>query len=236
MLADSGRDDAVSHDPAGDDARDDGALSLAEEVYLVLHYDPVSGALLRNGKVNGSEAQALSAAKLVDLVDAGVIALDRPRRSTSHSLAVDGPAPLNPVLAEALAVVAAQRKQRSLGWGLANLGATAPIIEHLVLLGMVADERRPEAPLTATGLAVLAGARAALDAAVLDGRDDVADRVMLVAAVISAAKVWRNVYSGRERSEREAIARALARFTRAATSAGDRARVVALLDAEAVAP
>jgi hypothetical protein len=231
MLADSGRDDAVS-----DDAVDDGRLSLAEEVYLVLHYDPATGALLRNGKVNGSEAQALSAAKLVDLVDAGSIALDRPRRSTSHALAVDGPAPLNPVLAEALAVVAAQRKQRSLGWGLANLGATAPIVEHLVLLGMVEPERRPEAPLTATGLSVLAEARAALDAAVLDGADDVADRVALVAAVISAAKVWRNVYAARERSEREAIARSLARLTRAATSAGDRARVVGLLDAEAVAP
>ena len=46
----------------------DTPLSLAEELYLVLHYDPETGTLLRNGKVNGSEAQVIAAAKLVDLV------------------------------------------------------------------------------------------------------------------------------------------------------------------------
>jgi hypothetical protein len=213
-----------------------GALSLAEELYLVLHYEPGAGALLRNGKVNGSEVQALSAAKLVGLVDDGAIGLERPRRSTSHSLVVEGSARENPVLAEALGLLAAQRKQRSLGWGLSNLGATPPIVERLVELGMIVAERRSEAPLTAVGLAVLAESRAALDAAVLEADAVTTDRAILVAAVIHAAKVWRNVYPAREREEREAISRALARLARdAAAEGGDRARVLALLEAEAVA-
>ncbi|MCU1543429.1 MAG: Golgi phosphoprotein 3 [Microbacteriaceae bacterium] len=226
MPADADLGDAVTTD----------ALSLAEEVYLVLHYEPLGGALLRNGKVNGSEVQAISASKIVDLVDAGAVTLERPRRSTSHSLVVDGQAPQNPVLAEALELLAAQRKQRSLGWGLSNLGATAPIVERLVGLGMIAAERKPEAPLTATGLAALGGSRAALDAAVLDGEGNVADRAILVAAVIHAAKVWRNVYPAKERAEREAIVKALARLgSAAAAEGGDRARVIGLLEAEAVA-
>jgi hypothetical protein len=214
---------------------DDRELSLAEAVYLVLHYDPSDGALLRNGKVNGSEAQALSAAKLVDLVDDGTVDLVRPRRSQSFALSVDGPAPDNTVLADAAAVVAAQRKQRSLAWGLANLGATAPIVARLVSLGLVVEERKPEAPLTAEGLAVLAESRAALDAAVLEPGAAVVDRAALIAAVVHAAKVWRNVYSTKERPEREAIAQGLARRARDVARDGGRARVIAQLDADTVA-
>jgi hypothetical protein len=210
-------------------------LSLAEAVYLVLHYDPRDGALLRNGKVNGSEAQALGAATLVDLVDDGTVDLVRPRRSQSHSLVVDGSAPENPALAEAVSVLAGQRKQRSLGWGISNLGATAPIVAHLVALGLLVEERRPEAPLTAEGLAALGGIRTALDAAVLEPGATVVDRAALVAAVVHAAKVWRNVYSTKERAERESIAQGLGRRTRDVLRDGPRARVIAQLEADSVA-
>jgi hypothetical protein len=222
-------------EPRADPSALDGALSLAEVVYLVLHYDPSDGALLRNGKVNGSEAQALGAATLVDLVGDGTVDLERPRRSQSHSLVVDGPAPANPALAAAAALLAGQRKQRSLGWGIANLGATAPIVAHLVSLGVLVEERRPEAPLTAEGLAVLGGIRSALDAAVLEPGAAVVDRAALVAAIVHAAKVWRNVYSTKERSERESIAQGLGRRTRDVLREGPRARVIAQLDADAVA-
>jgi hypothetical protein len=220
---------------AGDEGVTPGGLSLAEEVYLVLHYGPLDGALLRNGKVNGSEAQALSAAKLVDLVDDGALDLERPRRSTSHALVPAGVVPVNPVLVEALGVVGSQRKQRSLTWGLVNLGATAPIVERLVALGLVVPERRPEAPLTPAGLEVLAASRSALDTAVLDPAARHTERAELVAAVIHAAKVWRNVYVTKERAEREAIEQGLARRTRDVLRDGDHSRVIGQLAADSVA-
>ena len=99
-------------------------LSLAEELYLVLHYDPATGELLRNGKVNGSEAQVLSAAKLVDLIEGGRVSVERTRTMREAIVATEQ-ATDDAALDEARAQLWQQKKDRSITWGLSNLGSTA---------------------------------------------------------------------------------------------------------------
>ena len=209
------------------------ALSLADELYLVLHYDPVTGELLRNGKVNGSEAQALSAAKLVDLVAGGRVAVERTRTVREALVATEQPTD-DAALDEARALLWRQTKDRSVTWGLANLGSSALVVAGLQARGIVVEERKPIAPLTALGTDVLRERRAAIDAAWLGEPAD--ERATLVAVILFAAKVWRNVYLVRDRSEKDSTVARLTVMTERASRGGERAKIIGRLLAESVAP
>ena len=208
-------------------------LTLAEELYLVLHYDPETGELLRNGKVNGSEAQVLSAAKLVDLVESGRVAVERTRTMREAIVATEQ-ASDDAALDEARALLWQQKKDRSITWGLSNLGSTALVVAGLVARGLVVDERKPLAPLTAAGLETLAARRAQIDAA---WRGESADeRAQTVAVILFAGKVWRNVYLVRDRSEKDSTVARLTAITARATRGGERAKILGRLLADAVTP
>ena len=208
-------------------------LTLAEELYLVLHYDPETGELLRNGKVNGSEAQVLSAAKLVDLVESGRVAVERTRTMREAIVATEQ-ASDDAALDEARALLWQQKKDRSITWGLSNLGSTALLVAGLVARGLVVDERKPLAPLTAAGLETLAARRAQIDAA---WRGESADeRAQTVAVILFAGKVWRNVYLVRDRSEKDSTVARLTAITAKATRGGERAKILGRLLADAVTP
>jgi len=208
-------------------------LTLAEELYLVLHYDPETGELLRNGKVNGSEAQVLSAAKLVDLVESGRVAVERTRTMREAIVATEQ-ASDDAALDEARALLWQQKKDRSITWGLSNLGSTALVVAGLVARGLVVDERKPLAPLTAAGLETLAARRAQIDAA---WRGESADeRAQSVAVILFAGKVWRNVYLVRDRSEKDSTVARLTAITARATRGGERAKILGRLLADAVTP
>ena len=209
------------------------ALSLADELYLVLHYDPVTGELLRNGKVNGSEAQALSAAKLVDLVAGGRVAVER-TRTVREALVATEQATDDAALDEARALLWRQTKDRSVTWGLANLGSSALVVAGLQERGIVVEERKPLAPLTALGTDVLRERRAAIDAAWLGEPAD--ERATLVAVILFAAKVWRNVYLVRDRSEKDSTVARLTVMTERASRGGERAKIIGRLLAESTAP
>jgi len=208
-------------------------LTLAEELYLVLHYDPETGELLRNGKVNGSEAQVLSAAKLVDLVESGRVAVERTRTMREAIVATEQ-ASDDAALDEARALLWQQKKDRSITWGLSNLGSTALVVAGLVARGLVVDERKPLAPLTAAGRETLAARRAQIDAA---WRGESADeRAQTVAVILFAGKVWRNVYLVRDRSEKDSTVARLTAITARATRGGERAKILGRLLADAVTP
>ena len=208
-------------------------LTLAEELYLVLHYDPETGELLRNGKVNGSEAQVLSAAKLVDLVEGGRVAVERTRTMREAIVATEQ-ASDDAALDEARALLWQQKKDRSITWGLSNLGSTALVVAGLVARGLVVDERKPLAPLTAAGRETLAARRAQIDAA---WRGESADeRAQSVAVILFAGKVWRNVYLVRDRSEKDSTVARLTAITARATRGGERAKILGRLLADAVTP
>jgi hypothetical protein len=211
----------------------DPPLSLAEELYLVLHYDPVTGELLRNGKVNGSEAGVLSAAKLVDLIEGGRVAVERTRTMREAIVATEQ-ATDDAALDEARALLWQQKKDRSITWGLSNLGSTALVVAGLVERGIVVAERKPLAPLTATGVAVLGERRTQIDAAWLG--DDADERAKLVAVLLFAGKVWRNVYLVRDRSEKDSTVARLTAMAERAARGGERAKVIGRLLAESVAP
>jgi hypothetical protein len=211
----------------------DPSLSLAEELYLVLHYDPVTGELLRNGKVNGSEAQVLSAAKLVDLVEGGRVAVER-TRTMREALVATEQATDDAALDEARTLLWQQKKDRSITWGLANLGSTALVVAGLVARGLLIEERKPLAPLTALGLSVLASRRAQIDAAWVG--DEANERAKLVAVLLFAGKVWRNVYLVRDRSEKDSTVARLTVMAERASRGGERAKVIGRLLAESVAP
>jgi len=208
-------------------------LSLAEELYLVLHYDPVTGELLRNGKVNGSEAQALSAAKLVDLIANGRVAVERTRTVREAIVATEQSID-DAALDEARALLWRQSKDRSITWGLANLGSTALVVAGLQARGLVVEERKPLEPLTPLGAAALRERRAEIDAAWLGADSD--EQALLVAVILFAAKVWRNVYLVRDRSEKDSTVARLAVTTERVARGGERAKVIARLLAESVAP
>jgi hypothetical protein len=193
----------------------------------VLHYDPASGALLRNGKVNGSEASSIAAARLVDLVDAGLVRIEPARGG--ESVVADDAASANPVVDEGRMLLLAQRKPRGITWCLSNLGATPAVIERLVLLGLLADERRPAAPLTPSGLEELVRLRAGLDALVVDG---VEAHSSTLATLLDAGKLWRNVYPGRDRAEQAVIADRLAAASAATRLGSDRDLVLHRLRSE----
>jgi len=208
-------------------------LTLAEELYLVLHYDPETGELLRNGKVNGSEAQVLSAAKLVDLVEGGRVAVERTRTMREAIVATEQ-ASDDAALDEARALLWQQKKDRSITWGLSNLGSTALVVAGLVARGLVVDERKPLAPLTAAGRETLAARRAQIDAA---WRGESADeRAQTGAVILFAGKVWRNVYLVRDRSEKDSTVARLTAITARATRGGERAKILGRLLADAVTP
>jgi len=211
----------------------DTELTLAEELYLVLHYDPVTGELLRNGKVNGSEAQVLSAAKLVDLVAAGRVAVERTRTMREAIVATEQ-ATDDAALDEARSLLWQQKKDRSITWGLSNLGSTALVVAGLVERGLVVEERKPLAPLTGPGLALLGRRRAQIDAAWAG--DEADERAMLVAVLLFAGKVWRNVYLVRDRSEKDSTVARLTVMAERASRGGERAKVIGRLLAESVAP
>lgn len=198
-------------------------LSLAEELYLVLHYDPAAGELLRKGKVNGSEAHAMAAAKLIGLVDGDHVDVEKARAGETVT-AVGRPA-ANPVLDEARMLLAGQRKPRGVTWCLSNLGGTTAVVERLAALGLLADERRPEAPLTAAGLERLRERRTALDPLVLGTEGDVPGAT-LIAALLDAGKLWRNVYPGHDRAGQAALAARIARSTAAVAGGGGARRLV----------
>lgn len=208
-------------------------LSLAEELYLVLHYEPATGELLRNGKVNGSEAQVLSAAKLVDLIEGGRVAVERTRTMREAIVATEQ-ATDDAALDEARAQLWQQKKDRSITWGLANLGSTTLVVAGLVARGLVVDERKPLDPLTELGRAVLAERRTQIDAAWLG--DDADERAKLVAVLLFAGKVWRNVYLVRDRSEKDSTVARLTVMAERASRGGERAKVIGRLLAESVAP
>jgi len=208
-------------------------LSLAEELYLVLHYDPATGELLRNGKVNGSEAQVLSAAKLVDLIEGGRVSVERTRTMREAIVATEQ-ATDDAALDEARAQLWQQKKDRSITWGLSNLGSTALVVAGLVARGLVVDERKPLDPLTELGRSVLAERRAQIDAAWLG--DDADDRAKLVAVLLFAGKVWRNVYIVRDRSEKDSTVARLTVMAERASRGGERAKVIGRLLAESVTP
>ncbi|GAB2450541.1 hypothetical protein HD599_002259 [Conyzicola lurida] len=184
-------------------------LSLAEQLYLVLHYEPVGGELLRNGKVNGSESQALAAATLVELLDSETVDVATARRGKPETLVVEAGSTVAP---EAVAVLAAQRKPRGITWALGNLGTSAPVVARLVALGFVVAETKPSAALLPDGVTALRGIRGSLDSVVLGSADELGepDTSWTIAAILWAGKVWRNVYSVKERDEREAVADRLA--------------------------
>ncbi|MCU1425882.1 MAG: Golgi phosphoprotein 3 [Microbacteriaceae bacterium] len=209
------------------------SLSLADELYLVLHYDPVTGELLRNGKVNGSEVQALSAAKLLDLIATDRVAVER-TRTTREALVATEQATDDASLDEARALLWRQTKERSVTWGLSNLGSPALVVASLQARGLVVEERKPLEPLTAPGAELLRERRAALDAAWLGEPAD--ERAQLVAVVLFAAKVWRNVFLVRDRSEKDATVARLTVMTERAARGGERAKVIGRLLAESVAP
>jgi len=208
-------------------------LSLAEELYLVLHYDPETGELLRNGKVNGSEAQIMSAAKLVELVEGARVSVERTRTVREAIVATEQTTD-DAALDEARALLFAQKKDRSITWGLSNLGSTGLVLAALVERGFVVDERKPLAPLTAEGTALLRDRRAAVDAAWRG--DDADERARLVAVLLFAGKVWRNVYTVRDRSEKDATVARLTVVAQRATRGGERAKIIARLLADSVAP
>jgi hypothetical protein len=208
-------------------------LSLAEELYLVLHYDPATGELLRNGKVNGSESQALSAAKLVDLIANGRVAVERTRTVREAIVATEQSID-DAALDEARALLWRQSKDRSVTWGLANLGSSALIVAGLQARGLVVEERKPLEPLTALGAEVLRERRAAIDAAWAGADSD--EQALLVAVMLFAAKVWRNVYLVRDRSEKDSTVARLTVTTERLARGGERAKVIARLLAESVAP
>jgi len=208
-------------------------LSLAEELYLVLHYDPVTGELLRNGKVNGSEVQALSAAKLVDLIANGRVAVERTRTVREAIVATEQPID-DAALDEARALLWRQSKDRSITWGLSNLGSSALVVAALQARGLVVEERKPLEPLTPLGAEALRERRAAIDAAWLGADSD--EQALLVAVILFAAKVWRNVYLVRDRSEKDSTVARLTVTTERVSRGGERAKVIARLLAESVAP
>ena len=208
-------------------------LSLAEELYLVLHYDPATGELLRNGKVNGSESQALSAAKLVDLIAKGRVAVERTRTVREAIVATEQSID-DAALDEARALLWRQSKDRSVTWGLANLGSSALVVAGLQARGLVVEERKPLEPLTALGAEVLRERRAAIDAAWAGADSD--EQALLVAVILFAAKVWRNVYLVRDRSEKDSTVARLTVTTERLARGGERAKVIARLLAESVAP
>jgi hypothetical protein len=209
------------------------ALSLADELYLVLHYDPVTGELLRNGKVNGSETQTLAAAKLIDLVDTGRVAVER-TRTVREALVATEQVSDDAALDEARALLWRQTKDRSVTWGLANLGSPALVVAGLQARGLVVEERKPLAPLTALGAGVLRDRRAALDAAWSGETAD--ERARLAAVILFAAKVWRNVYLVRDRSEKDSTVARLTVMTERASRGGERAKIIGRLLADSVAP
>jgi len=209
------------------------ALSLADELYLVLHYDPVTGELLRNGKVNGSESQTLAAAKLLDLVDTGRVAVER-TRTVREALVATEQASDDAALDEARELLWRQTKDRSVTWGLANLGSSALVVAGLQSRGLVVEERKPLAPLTPLGARLLGERRGALDAAWLGEPAD--DRARLAAVVLFAAKVWRNVYLVRDRSEKDSTVARLTVATERASRGGERAKIIGRLAADSVAP
>jgi len=208
-------------------------LSLADELYLVLHYDPATGELLRNGKVNGSEAQVLSAAKLLDLVEGGRVAVERTRTMREAVVATEQ-ATDDAALDEARELLWQQNKDRSITWGLSNLGSTRLVVAGLVARGLVVEERKPLAPLTELGVTALAERRAQLDAAWLGDAAD--ERAKTVAVLLFAGKVWRNVYLVRDRSEKDATVARLTVMAERASRGGERAKVIGRLLAESVAP
>jgi hypothetical protein len=208
-------------------------LSLAEELYLVLHYDPETGQLLRNGKVNGSEAQVVSAAKLVELVESGRAAVERTRTMREAVVATEQ-ATDDAALDEARALLWQQKKDRSITWALSNLGSTTLIVAELVAKGLVVEERKPLAPLTAQGVSVIAERRAQLDAAWRG--DDADERAKTLAVLLFAGKVWRNVYLVRDRAEKDATVARLTVMAERASRGGERAKVIGRLLAESVAP
>jgi hypothetical protein len=209
------------------------ALSLADELYLVLHYDPVTGELLRNGKVNGSETQTLAAAKLIDLVDTGRVAVER-TRTVREALVATEQVSDDAALDEARALLWRQTKDRSVTWGLANLGSPALVVAGLQARGLVVEERKPLAPLTALGAGVLRDRRVALDAAWSGETAD--ERARLAAVILFAAKVWRNVYLVRDRSEKDSTVARLTVMTERASRGGERAKIIGRLLADSVAP
>ena len=211
----------------------DAALTLAEELYLVLHYDPVTGELLRNGKVNGSEVQALSAAKLVDLIASSRVAVER-TRTVREALVATEQASDDAALDEARALLWRQTKDRSITWGLANLGSPTLVVAALQARGLVVEERRPLDPLTPLGAEVLRERRAAIDAAWQGGDSD--EQALLVAVILFAGKVWRNVYLVRDRSEKDSTVARLTVITERLARGGERAKVIGRLLAESVAP
>jgi hypothetical protein len=193
----------------------------------VLHYDTASGALLRNGKVNGSETAALAAAKLVDLVDAAAARIE-PVKGGETVVATEDPS-ANPVLDEARMLLLAQRKPRGITWCLSNLGATPAVVERLAGLGLLVDERKPAAPLTAPGLEELGRLRAVLDPLIVDGAQAGSSSL---ATLLDAGKLWRNVYPGRDRAEQAVIAERFAAVSAATRSGGDRDLVLHRLRSE----
>ena len=193
----------------------------------MLHYDPLSGALLRNGKVNGSETFSIAAARLVDLVDSGLARIEPARGG--ESVVADDAASANPVVDEGRMLLLTQRKPRGITWCLSNLGATSAVIDRLVRLGLLADERKPAAPLTPAGLEELARLRAVLDALVVGAAEA---HSSTLATLLDAGKLWRNVYPGRDRAEQAAISERLAAVSAATRTGGDRDLVLHRLRSE----
>ena len=193
----------------------------------MLHYDPVSGSLLRNGKVNGSEALSIAAARLVDLVDGGLVAIEPARGG--ESVVADVAASANPVVDEARMLLLAQRKSRGITWCLSNLGSTSAVLERLVGLGLLPDERKPVSPLTPAGREELARLRAGLDALVADGAEAQSSSL---ATLLDAGKLWRNVYPGRDRAAQTVIAERLAAVSAATRRGSDRDLVLHRLRSE----
>jgi hypothetical protein len=212
---------------------DNRALSLAEELYLVLHYDPVTGELLRNGKVNGSEAQVLAAAKLLDLIEGGRVSVERTRTMREAIVATEQ-ASDDAALDEARALLRRQSKDRSITWGLSNLGSSTAVVAGLAARGLVVEERKPLAALPPLGAEVLSVRRAELDAAWLGEPAD--EQAQLVAILLFAGKVWRNVYLVRDRSEKDSTTARLTVFTERVARVGERGKVVGRLFADAVTP
>ena len=193
----------------------------------MLHYDLESGALLRNGKVNGSEAASLAAAVLVDLVDGGLAAIE-PARNGESVVAADV-ASANTVVDGARTLLLAQRKPRGITWCLSNLGSPSAVVERLARLGLLADERKPLAPLTAPGRAELARLRAGLDPLIVDGAQAQSSSL---ATLLDAGKLWRNVYPGRDRAQQAVVAERLAAVSAATRRGSDRDLVLHRLQAE----
>ena len=211
----------------------DPQLSLAEELYLVLHYDPETGALLRNGKVNGSETQVIAAAKLLDLVEASRVSVERTRTVREAIVATEQRTD-DAALDEARDQLFQQKKDRSITWGLSNLGSTTLVVAALVGRGLVVDERKPLAPLTDDGAALLRERRTQIDAAWLGDAAD--ERARAVAVLLFAGKVWRNVYSVRDRSEKDSTVARLTTVTERAARGGEKAKIIGRLHADSVTP